>query len=183
MRKGYRQRHDMGRRRRRRREKEAARKAARALHARQAKEAGSFGAASDVRLLMKDGVAMDMVIPVESHVVRRQHSGRRRSGRAKAMAFMAAHGRSGATALEIGIASVAGTRRAHAMGRAGIEQMGLALGVALAREGLAVATKGNRFVLMQHAKQAVPPVVAVEDTPPPGFIRVPGGEAWSGTQT
>src|SRR5262249_35063917 len=123
-RKGHRWRHEMGWRRRRRKEKEAARRAARALRERQAKEVGGVGAASDVRVLMKDGVAMDMVIPVESHVVRRQHSGPRRSGRAKAMAFMAARGRGGATAMEIGIASVAGTRRAHTMGKAGIEQMG-----------------------------------------------------------
>jgi len=69
---------------------------------------------------------------------------------------------------------VVGTRRAHWLGLAGKELKGLAAGARLVREGLAVVTKANRFMLKQYDALSIPPMTQVEDTPEPGFIRMRG---------
>jgi hypothetical protein len=82
-------------------------------------------------------------------------------------------GHSGASALEIGKAMVAGTPAAQRMGMVAKERMGLEMASRLVREGAVAATRGNCFMLKGDA---VPPLVRCEDMPLPGFRRVPGAE-------
>jgi hypothetical protein len=134
----------MGWRRRRRREKEAASQKARAQRKARGREAGTeagtFGAASAVRVLVKNGLPVDMTVAADGHAMKPKHTGRG-SSRAKVLDFMAERGCSGATAKELGIAMVRGTRRDHWLSLAAKENMGLATGAALVREGLAVVTR------------------------------------------
>ena len=139
------------------------------------REAGTFGAASDVRVLVKDGVAQSGVtVPARGRDLLRKRRGGKRD---KALAMIGECGRDSASALDVGIAMVAGTSADWRMGKVAKENMGLAMAMRLVRDGEAVATRDNRFMLAKQIDVAVPPVVRVEDVPAPGFVRVPGGGA------
>jgi hypothetical protein len=124
-----------------------------------------------MRMLVKDGVEqVGMTMEAAGRRVRRKCDG---SGKDKALAKIAERGRSGATARELGIAMVDGTERGWRMSDGAKELLGLATGTGLVRAGLAVVTRGNRFMLKQFEAKAVPPALRVEDVPAPGFVRVP----------
>jgi hypothetical protein len=109
----------------------------------------------------------------EQHAARQ--AGRERQ-REQVLAVIARHGREGATALAIGNGMVAGTLRASRLDMSAKEMKGLAMATRLVREGVVVATRGNRFMLAKLADEAVAPALRREDMPPPGFRRVPGAQ-------
>jgi len=88
-----------------------------------------------------------------------------------AMRVIAARGRSGATALEVGEAVT--EKWSRPMSKADREAVGLAMVTRLAM----VMTRDNRFMLKRFEGTAMAPALRVEDMPSPGFVRVPGGEA------
>jgi hypothetical protein len=104
-------------------------------------------------------------------------SKRHLEGRAKvAMEVIARRGRDGASAFEIGKAIAAARRPRWTVGHVSGDQkeaLGLAEGARLVRDGLAVATRENRFMLARFEARSVAPSVRLEDQPPPGFVRVP----------
>ena len=87
------------------------------------------------------------------------------------MEVLAGRGRNGASTLDIGEAVTA--RWSRRMSKADRDAVGLAMATRLVRDGLAVATRGNRFMLPEYDGEAVPPAVRVEDVPAPGFAHVP----------
>jgi hypothetical protein len=101
----------------------------------------------------------------------KRHKRRMKARVEAATAVVSDRGRDGATALQIGIAMT--VRWSRAMSRDDREAVGLAVATRLVRDGLAVVTRGNRFMLKMHARKAVPPAVRAEDMPAPGFMRVP----------
>jgi hypothetical protein len=76
----------------------------------------------------------------------------KRSRRVRVLAMMEGRGRSGASALDI--AKTMGSCR---------EAAGLAEGVRLVGEGLAVATRGNLFMLAKYEGKSVPPAFEVDN--------------------
>jgi hypothetical protein len=120
----------------------------RRAHARSC-ESGTFGAASDCRVVMKGGVAVDMTIAGDSNVVKRR---RRQRCRERALGIIAAHGCNGASALNIGIGMTDGTVQGRYMGKAAKERLGLMAGSALVQDRLAVVTRDNRFMLPPLAR-------------------------------
>jgi hypothetical protein len=102
----------------------------------------------------------------------RRHKRRMQVRTETALAAIAEHGRDGASGLQVGQAVTAKWSRPMSM--ADKEAVGLAMVVRLVRDGLVVATRGNRFMLRTLEGRAVPPALRLEDMPQPGFVRVPG---------
>jgi hypothetical protein len=80
-------------------------------------------------------------------------------GRARALEAIGRHGPDGISALAIGNAVVAGTRRRHHMRRNDKEALGLAIAARLVHARLVVATRNNRFRLAQYKGQMTPPPI------------------------
>jgi hypothetical protein len=118
--------------------------------------------------------ALSKSMPMMEKVMRmsKRHKRRMEARFEAAMGVIAQRGRDGASALRIGEAVTARWNRA--MSKDDRDAVGLAMATRLVRDGLAVATSGNRFMLRMHAGKAVPPAVRVEDMPAPGFTRTPG---------
>jgi hypothetical protein len=129
-------------------------------------EAGTFGPASAVRVLLRNGAEVPdgEVVPPPTKSLRQS----RQKPRERALQIIAARGRNGATGLEIGMA-VGSHRR---MSRSAMELVGVEIGARLVAEGVVMVTRGNRFVLVQIAHQAIAPATEVYDMPWPGFKRV-----------
>jgi hypothetical protein len=138
------------------------------------RDVGTFGPASDVRVLVKDGVEqVGMTLPASGHRVALKPRECRRQRRERALAIIAEYGRCGASALDLGHEMTKGSVQGERMGHAAKERLGLTIGHVLVQHRLVVATRHNRFVLAQVASQAVPPALRFEDMPQPGFVRVP----------
>jgi hypothetical protein len=111
-----------------------------------------FGAASDVRVVMKNGVVQtDATLPPRGRVPRK----RRATRRERALAMIGRRGRNTATALDIGIAMTSGKTTYARTSKAEKETMGLAMATRLLREGIVVATRDNRFILTKLANEAM----------------------------
>jgi hypothetical protein len=69
-------------------------------------------------------------------------------------------GRNGASALDIGnaVVSVRPPRHRRAMNATARERVGLGMAARLVHEGIVVATRYNRFMLIKYKGKAVPPL-------------------------